>query len=199
MATRERSDGQVVETSQEVSYGFVVTDVAVELSGLRAKLHTPGPLYHAQMLIPQPAIASILASCGFDFLMLDVEHGPFTRSTLRACVDACAATTTATVARIASSSETEIGRLLDLGLDGVVVPKIESAAQAESVVRAARYAPEGTRRIGSGSALRTQSDLVRENGRVAVIAMIESRLGAENVDEIVANPGLDGILMGRTT
>jgi 2-keto-3-deoxy-L-rhamnonate aldolase RhmA len=172
-----------------------------ELAGIRRRLHEPGPLYLAQMLIPEPAVASILASTGFDFIMVDVEHGPFTLSSLRACVEAFRVEGIPALARTASHSEVEIKQLLDLGLDGVIVPKVESAEEAAAAVRAARYAPEGIR--GVSRAVRAArygldgvSYVQNANSSIAVLAIIESGKGVENVEEIVGVPGLDGIFVG---
>jgi 2-keto-3-deoxy-L-rhamnonate aldolase RhmA len=171
------------------------------MSGLRGRLHEPGPVFFAQMLIPEPAIASILGSAGFDFLMIDAEHGPFTLSSMRACVEALKATATSAIVRTASHSEVEIKQLLDLGVDGIMAPCVESAEEAAAVVRAARYPPEGKRGVSRAvRAARYGLDGVSyvegANARIAVLAIIESGRGVENVEEIVAVPGIDGIQVG---
>jgi 2-keto-3-deoxy-L-rhamnonate aldolase RhmA len=170
-------------------------------TGFRARMHAPGRLFLAQMLIPEPAVASILGSTGFDFVLIDAEHGPFTLSSLRTCVEALKATGTAAVVRTASHADVEIKQLLDLGIDGVLAPNVETAAQAASIVRASRYPPEGTR--GVSRAVRAArygldgvSYVESANSGIAVMAIIESRRGVENVSEIVAVPGLDGIFVG---
>jgi 2-keto-3-deoxy-L-rhamnonate aldolase RhmA len=153
------------------------------------------------MLLPEPAIASILGSSGFDYVMVDVEHGPFTLSSLRACVEAFKATSTAVVVRTASQDEVEIKQVLDLGVDGVMAPRVESAEEAAAVVSAARYPPEGRRGLSRAvRAARYGLDGISypqgANASIVVLAIIESARGVENVDEIVAVPGLDGIMIG---
>jgi len=168
--------------------------------GLRGRLRAPGAIYVAQMLIPEPAIASILGMCAFDFVFMDVEHGPFTLSSLRACVEAFASTPAAPVVRTASDSPTEINQLLDLGVEGVIVPKVETREQAAAIVSAARYPPEGTRgvsRVVRSARYGFDSAYVETaNSNVAVFAIVESALGVHNVEEIVAVPGLDGVFVG---
>ena len=169
-------------------------------SGLRARLHAPGPVFFAQTMFPDPGISSILAGCGFDFVMLDAEHGPFTLQSLRACVEAFKSTQTPAIVRTASQSEIEIKQALDLGIDGVMVPRIESSDQARLAVRAARYAPEGIRGVSRAVRAacfgRNENYVASANAGVAVIAIIESGQGVENAAEITRVQGLDGIMVG---
>jgi 4-hydroxy-2-oxoheptanedioate aldolase len=126
-------------------------------------------------VLPDPAIASILGSSGLDYVLLDHELGFFSRSSTRACVEALQSTPAGIFARTSSAEETEIRDLVEAGVEGIQVPLIGSAAEAESVVAAAR----------AGG---------RED--VAVIAMIESAEGLERAAEITAVPGVDGICIG---
>jgi len=172
-------------------------------TGLRARFHEPGPLFSALMMIPEPAIGSILGWSGLDYVMLDAEHGPYTLASLRACAEAIHATPAAVVVRTASQDAVEIQQLLDLGADGVLVPRIGSAEEAAAVVRAARYPPEGRRGVGGAVratryGLDALSYLGGANTSVAALAIIETRCGVANAAEIAAVPGLDGILVGPT-
>jgi 4-hydroxy-2-oxoheptanedioate aldolase len=103
--------------------------------------------------------------------------------------------------RTASASHVEIQQLLDLGVDGVLVPHVTSAEEAASIVRAARYPPEGTRGMG-GATRATRYGLDADtyfegaNASVVVMALIESAHGVENAAEIAAVAGLDGIVVG---
>jgi 2-dehydro-3-deoxyglucarate aldolase/4-hydroxy-2-oxoheptanedioate aldolase len=171
------------------------------LTGLRARFHEPGSLYSAQMLLPEPAVATILGSAGFDYVMVDAEHGPFTLASLRSCVEAFRSTSAAVVVRTASQSEVEIKQCLDLGIDGVMTPRVESAEEAAAVISAARYPPEGTRGLSRAvRAARYGLDGATyaggANASIAVLAIVESARGVENVEEIVAVPGLDGVMVG---
>lgn len=167
---------------------------------LRARLHEPGPLFWAQTMFPEPGISSILGSCGFDYVMIDVEHGPFTLTSLRACVEALSSTGTPSVVRTASQTGVEIKQALDLGVDGVMIPRVETPAEAKAVIRAARYAPDGAR--GVSRAVRAtrfgldKTYVANANARVAVMVIIESGRGVENAKEIASVPGLDGIMIG---
>lgn len=172
-------------------------------SGLRGRMHGTGPLLWAHMVIPDPAIASILGLSGVDYVMIDAEHGPFTVSSMRPCIEALRASPANVVVRTSVLNPTEINQFLDLGADGIVVPRVETASAAASIVEAARYPPEGRRGVG-GIVRATQYGheaqpyFERANSTVAVMAIIESARGVENAAEIAGVPGLDGIVLGPT-
>jgi 2-keto-3-deoxy-L-rhamnonate aldolase RhmA len=153
------------------------------------------------MMIPEPAIASILGDSGVDFVVIDAEHGPYTLSSMRSCVEALKATPASIVVRTASANRVEIQQLLDLGVDGVLVPHIASAEEAASIVRAARYPPEGTRGMG-GAVRATRYGLdaaayfEHANASIVVMALIENARGVQNSAQIAAISGLDGIVVG---
>jgi 4-hydroxy-2-oxoheptanedioate aldolase len=173
---------------------------AIRFSGLRARLHASGPLYFALTMFPEPGISSILGGCGFDFVVLDAEHAPFTLPSLRDCAQALQSAATAVIVRTASQDPVEVKQVLDLGADGVLAPHVESAEEARSLVRAARYAPEGIR--GVSRAVRAarfgldEQYIAQANARTAVIAIIESGCGVEHAEQIVRVAGLDGIMIG---
>jgi 4-hydroxy-2-oxoheptanedioate aldolase len=172
------------------------------LAGLRARLHQPGQLYTALMMLPEPAVASILGQSGLDYVMLDAEHGPYTLTSMRACVEALQRTPASAVIRTASGDSVAIQQMLDLGVDGVLVPRVGSADEAAAVVRATRYPTEGTRGIGGltrASRYGADGDYVQmANFRTAAMAIIETEAGVANAYEIAAVPGLDGIMVGTT-
>jgi 4-hydroxy-2-oxoheptanedioate aldolase len=152
------------------------------------------------MVIPDPAVASILGESGVDFVVIDAEHGAFTVSSLRSSIEALKNTPASAVVRTASQHSVEIQQLLDLGADGVLVPHVGSASEASSVVRASRYPPEGGRGIGAVRANRYGLDIDAyvqgANASVAVMVIIEDRRGVDHSAEIAAVPGLDGIVIG---
>jgi 4-hydroxy-2-oxoheptanedioate aldolase len=170
------------------------------LSGLRARLHETGPLFNAVLGLPEPGIATILGHAGWDYVVIDAEHGPFTLTSLRACVEALASTPARVVVRPASDDATAIKQLLDLGIDGIQIPTVASAAAAAAAVAAARYPPGGRRGIGTGRAsgygARLHEYLQEANGRIAVLAMVEDAAGVAAAGEIAAVDGLDGIVVG---
>ena len=174
--------------------------MAAELAGLRRRLASPEPLTGAILSLPEPGVATILGSSGFDYVVVDAEHGPFTLTTLRGVVEALAATPAHTIVRVAANDPTTIKQTLELGVDGIQVPGVGSGAEAAAAVRAVRYAPEGERGIGVGRSTRYGLDLPgylhEANARIAALVMIEDAAGVEHSDEIAATPGLDAIIVG---
>jgi 2-keto-3-deoxy-L-rhamnonate aldolase RhmA len=170
------------------------------LAGLRKVLHAPGPVYSAILTIPDPGVAAILGWSGFDYVVIDAEHAPFTLESMRSCIDALSASPAASVIRIAANQPTHIKQAVDLGIDGVQVPSVRDADGAAAAVSASRYSPAGTRGVGMGHATRYGSNLEEylgeANARVAVLAMIEDGAGVENAAGIAATEGLDGVVIG---
>lgn len=147
-----------------------------------------------------PAAAEILANAGFAWLGLDCEHTSAEIATVEALVRALHGRPTALLVRVTQCDPIEIRRCLDVGADGVIVPLIETAEQARAAVSAAKYPPAGSR----GYCFSRMNDWGHRfdeyartaNDRIAVIVMIESRRGVENIDEILAVPGIDGVFIG---
>jgi 2-keto-3-deoxy-L-rhamnonate aldolase RhmA len=167
--------------------------------GFRRRLRAGELTLGALVAIPDPAVASILGRSGYDFVVLDAEHGPFTLDSLRRCVEALDATAAAAIVRVAANDPTLIKQALDLGIDAVQVPTVSSGAEAEALVRASRYPPEGRRGMGFGRASGYGVDLARSvqeaNAATAVIAMIEDVEGVEEAAAIAAS-GVDAIVVG---
>lgn len=171
-----------------------------ELTGFRGRLHQPGPLFWSAAVLPVPSTASILGHSGVDFVMLDAEHGPFTLTSIRDCVVAIRSTAASVVVRTSSVDPVELAQVADLGVDGVLVPHIDSAAAAAAVVRALRFPPAGARGIGEGvlaDRYGLDRDYVdRANAGLAAMVILESRCGVESAAEIAAVPGIDAIFIG---
>lgn len=149
-----------------------------------------------------PSTTEIAADAGFDFVMIDAEHGPQDRLTVLAHVRAAEASGVIPIARILDSSDGTIQSMLDVGVKGVVVPKVASAAQAAEVVAAARYAPEGRRGMcpachdGRYSVTNFTNRMQQRNREVLVIPIIETMRGVEAIEEIVAVDGIDIVHFG---
>lgn len=152
--------------------------------------------------------AEICAGAGFGWVLIDGEHGPNDLSTVLAQLQAVAGYPGVhAVARIPNGQgeygATLIKQYLDLGAQTLLVPMIDTAEQAEAVVRAARYPQDdgggGTRGIGGARAARWgryPSFLQESNDQTCVLVQAETRLALDNLDEIVAVDGVDGVLIG---
>lgn len=149
-----------------------------------------------------PIAAEILGRCGFDWLFIDAEAIPLTAPDIRALIRAAEGTGAAPVVRTNDDNPADIRQILDMGAAGVIIPLVGTAAQTRSIVDAARFAPLGVRGVtagraqGYGYASNVADYLQRANDETAVIVMIEDSAGLENVAEIAAVDGLDGLFVG---
>ena len=156
------------------------------------------PSFGAWCGIPGGFTAQLLAHAGFDWLCIDMQHGLSGYTDLRSMVQAVRFTGVPTLVRLSANSSSEIMKALDLGADGVIVPMVSSAAEAEAAVAACRYPPDGIRSWGPSGASIGRASFTTEgaNADVVCMVMIETSTGLANADEITAVPGLDGIYVG---
>ncbi len=147
-------------------------------------------------------VALIAAACGFDAVFVDLEHGPTSlESASLICVAALGAGITP-IARIASHHPHDMARILDSGAQGLMVPHIETAAEAEAIVRNCRFPPIGHRSTSStgpsvGYRKMSFADINRRlNEETLLIAMLETPQAIENADAIAAVPGIDMVHIG---
>lgn len=142
------------------------------------------------------ALAEIAAECSPDMIVFDGQHGLWERTTLHAGILAVGEASTPVV-RVATNNSHHIGEALDSGALGVIVPLVESAAEAAAAVVAAHYPPRGKR---SGGGVRPLSDFANYSKacttQVMVSVMIETELGLANAPEIIATPGIDMVFIG---
>lgn len=169
-------------------------------SSLRQRLTGEDPLVACFSIIPALETVEILGLAGFDAVILDLEHGPWGIGKLGGLIAAAHSRGIYAIVRVLANDPASIGAVLDAGADGVLVPQVATAAEAAAAVRAARFAPDGTR--GANSWVRAAGFnggpdwFARANAEVALIVMIEGREGADNAAEILATPGLDGVFLG---
>ncbi|MEW9871384.1 HpcH/HpaI aldolase/citrate lyase family protein [Arthrobacter sp. HS15c] len=152
--------------------------------------------------MPSEELVEMLAVAGFDFILIDCEHGPADVAALRQHIAAAAMHGADVLVRVGEGEDALILRALDSGAAGVVVPHLDSLEQAQEVVAAAHYPPRGRRgfatygRAGSYGAVSGPDHKARLANETLVIGMIESPLAVAEVDKIVAVDGLDGLMLG---
>lgn len=149
-----------------------------------------------------PNILRIYRQCGVGFVMIDCEHGSFDYSQVAALCAVGNAIGLPVLVRVPSVTREPVQKMLDAGADGVLAPMVNTPAQALALVRLAKYAPLGNR---GASLMRPHSDyapgalpayLQKANARTMVFVQIETREGLENLAEIAAVEGLDGLFLG---
>ena len=151
-----------------------------------------------------PSIAELSAELGFDFVTVDLEH---THNTIETVVHMSRAVNAASretglIVRVPTNDPIWIRRVLDVGVDGVLIPFVNTAQEAELAVSATKYPPEGIRGVGPIRAARysTARDeyLATANDQMLTLVQIETQEGLENIERISAVDGVDGVFIGRT-
>jgi 4-hydroxy-2-oxoheptanedioate aldolase len=152
----------------------------------------------AWVTINHPFVAESLARLGFDVLCLDLQHGLLTESDLLGMLQAVSQTDASALVRVASHDGALIGKALDLGAAGVIVPLVNTPDEAAAVVAACRYPPVGRRSYGPvrASGLYGSDYAVRANEAVSVFVMIETEEGLAHLEAICDTPGLTGVFIG---
>ncbi len=146
-----------------------------------------------------PTTVEVLGGIGFDFIMIDCEHGSMGLLEVEHLVRACETSGITPLARVPDHEPSAILRFLDRGVQGVIVPHVNTREQAEAVVSAARYYPDGQRSIGSTRAHDYNIGVSRVestrwlNEQVMVIPMIEHVDAVAALDDILSVPGIDVI------
>lgn len=148
--------------------------------------------------LDSPASTERIARLGYDYVTLDLQHGLIDSPGMRAGLTAIdAAGGSVGLVRVESNAPARIGKALDAGAAGVIVPLVDTAEEAEAAVAAASYPPRGQRSFGPmRSGLRIGPAPAEADAAVVVIAMIETPLGLANVEAICATPGLAGVYIG---
>ncbi len=145
-----------------------------------------------------PYSAELMGHAGFDSITVDMQHGMFDFTQALPMLQALSATPAVPIVRAPWNDAALIMHLLDAGAYGVICPMINNRHEAERLVSACRYAPFGARSFGPARGLLYGGPdyFDHANDEIVVFAMIETLDGLDNLDEILATPGLDGVYVG---
>jgi len=152
--------------------------------------------------ILDPAVVELAALAGFDFVIIDMEHGPYSIETVQQMVRAAEARGITPVVRVTENSETSILRVLDIGARSVQVPQISTAEDAAKVVSSSLFYPKGERgmcryvRAGDYTAVDKAEHFGTTNESILTIIHIEGVKGLENLPAILRCEGIDVIFLG---
>jgi 4-hydroxy-2-oxoheptanedioate aldolase len=161
--------------------------MAISESDLRRRWADGAACHGVWSLLPGAVTGEVLARTSADYVVVDLQHGALTEAELPGVAAAITAAGSVPLIRTRSPSFADVGRPLDLGARGVIVPNIRDAAHAREVVAACRYAPTGTRSIGR---------LAGGADEPLVIAMVEAASALDDLDALLAVTGLDGVYVG---
>jgi 4-hydroxy-2-oxoheptanedioate aldolase len=171
---------------------------ATERVSLRQKLRSGATIHGGACYLGSAIVAEMMARIGLDFIYIDMQHGLGGYDTMLDLLRAVDHTATSPIVRVQSNDAGLIGQALDAGADGVIVPMVNTRADAERAVAACRYAPLGARSFGPLRVSITRGgDVAAANDRVLCLVMIENAEGVANADEIASVPGVDGIYIGQ--
>ncbi|MEZ5538017.1 MAG: 4-hydroxy-2-oxoheptanedioate aldolase [Thiolinea sp.] len=148
-----------------------------------------------------PLAAEICAHTGYDWLLIDGEHAPNDLRTVLAQLQAISGTPSHPVVRLADGNPTTIKQFLDIGAQSLLIPMVETAEQAQALVRAITYPPTGMRGVGTALARAARWNMVDGyfkdvNNELCLLIQIESVTALNNLDEILTVEGVDGIFIG---
>lgn len=151
--------------------------------------------------LADPYVSEMVATTGFDWLLIDAEHAPNDLRSVLAQLQAVAPYPVSAVVRPVLGDTALIKQYLDAGVQSLLVPMVHSAAQATDVVAATRYAPRGTRGLGSQMARVSRWSQIagyieHADDEICVLVQAESKQAMANLDAIVAVDGVDGVFFG---
>ena len=167
---------------------------------LRKALHAGRPVFGSWIQFGDSQVAEVMASAGFDWLGIDLEHSAIDLASASRLIQIIDLAGCVPLVRLSANDPVQARRVMDLGACGVIVPSVQSAAEARRVVEAVKYPPEGTRGVGLGRAhgYGTRfAEYLKESGEGSiVIPMIEQAEGVEHVGDILDVAGVDGVFIG---
>jgi 2-dehydro-3-deoxyglucarate aldolase/4-hydroxy-2-oxoheptanedioate aldolase len=168
---------------------------------LKTKLKAGKKTIGAWAQLASPFTAEILSSAGFDWLMLDMEHGPGDILSLISQVQAMKSSDSVPLVRAPWNDFVVIKRILDAGAQGVLIPYINNRAETEQAVKACKYPLDGIRGVAgspraAGYGQNIGNYLQRANDEIFIMIAIETPEAVSNLDEILQVNGLDGVFIG---
>ncbi|MXY79929.1 MAG: aldolase [Chloroflexi bacterium] len=167
------------------------------MNPVKAKLQNDECAIGAWLSIPSPVTAEIIGRAGFDYACVDLQHGMADYGDALAMFQAVELGDSVPFARATWNEPGIIGRILDLGAGGVIIPMVNTTADAAAAVASCRYAPAGRRSVGPTRIRIGRPDYFEgADDYVLCIPMIETAEAVANIDDILATPGIDAVYVG---
>ncbi len=166
-------------------------------AGFAARLRAGETLLGCIVALPSAEVAEMFSRAGFDWLLIDTEHAPLDALAAQGLLQAARCPC---LVRVPAGEEALIKKALDIGAAGVVVPQVNSAAEAERIVRYCRYPPQGSRGVGivraQGYGLDFAEYVALANDNVIVMLQVEHIAAVNDIDAILRVPGVDALMIG---
>jgi 4-hydroxy-2-oxoheptanedioate aldolase len=151
----------------------------------------------ASCVIPSAVVAEALGRSGLDWVMVDMQHGLMDMDAMVSMLQGLALSPVLSLVRVPGNDPAAIGRALDAGASGVIVPMVESAGEAKAAIEAVRYAPVGRRSWGPTRAAWMPS-VATDPAEGLLFVMLETAEAFEQAEQILATPGVDGVWVGTS-
>ncbi|MFM8907414.1 MAG: HpcH/HpaI aldolase family protein [Actinomycetota bacterium] len=169
------------------------------MAQLRSRLRSDAPSVGSWMQIPSPDVAEVLATAGFDWIAIDLEHGAISRHQLPDLFRAIELHGVLPFARVALPDGSLCQQALDSGAAGVIVPRVESATQLTDVIAGCQWPPAGRRGVGFSRANvfgRRFEEYKAEAQQPIIVAQIESKSAVASISSLLSVKGLDAVMIG---
>lgn len=167
---------------------------------LKQKLKNKELTIGSWVTIGHPSVVEVMANAGFEWLVIDIEHTSIDLTMVQILISTIQSKGLKALIRVSKNEEVVIKRALDMGADGIIVPMITNADDAQKAVDYAKYPPIGKRGVGLfraqnyGLSFNEYKKWV--NDELVIIAQVEHYLAAENIESIITTEGIDGIIIG---
>jgi 4-hydroxy-2-oxoheptanedioate aldolase len=175
--------------------------MSVLVNPFKQAIASPGAQIGLWLGLADPYAAELCATAGFDWLLIDGEHGPNDLRSMLGALQAVAPYPSHPVLRIPQGDTVLIKQVLEIGAKTLLVPMVESAEQARALVAATRYPPRGVRGVGSGLARSSRwsayPDYLHEaDAGICLLVQVETAAAMSQLDEIASVDGVDGVFIG---
>src|SRR5687768_11934642 len=167
---------------------------------VKQKLKDGKQVVGGTVINPDPDIYCTMATSGFDFLWIEMQHSPLTYQDVARMIAHCRNPTAVPFIRVPDAVEGDIQKALDIGALGIIVPMVDTVEKAQNAVKFAKYPPVGRRSQGSGQygSLYGRGYRNTANDNVVIVAMIENPAGVAIAEKIAAVPGIDVVFVAAT-
>jgi 2-dehydro-3-deoxyglucarate aldolase len=167
---------------------------------LKRRLHIGEAVVGSWLSVAHPTIAEVMGQAGFEWLVVDMEHGIIGIEAVHSLVLATSTTSASPLVRVPWNEPVIIKRVLETGPTGLLIPQVNSARDVESAIRSARYPPQGIRGIGcqraAGFGAWFEEYLDHANEQLLMAVQVETVSALQNLTEILSVEGLDVIFIG---
>ena len=167
---------------------------------LKKRLKAGETVVGGWLTLTDPAVVELMARAGFDYLLIDSEHGAWDLSALQIALMGFNGTNTVPMVRAAWNDHVRIKQLLDMGFEGILAPMVRTVEECRALVRACRYPPVGGRGFGPRRASNYYRSVdayaAAANDAIFVMPQIEDVATVKIIDEFLAVPGIDGVAIG---